>query len=43
MSLAGLGEVYFGNWDDAKLSGEEKIDEAAVRVCLWLAGLEAPS
>lgn len=36
-----FGEVYFGSWDDAKLSGEEKIDEAAVRVCLWLAGLRA--
>ena len=35
-----FGEVYFGSWDDAKLSGEEKIDEAAVRVCLWLAGLK---
>lgn len=34
-----FGEVYFGSWDDAKLSGEEKIDEATERVCLWLAGL----
>lgn len=34
-----FGEVYFGSWDDAKLSGKEKIDEAAVRVCLWPAGL----
>lgn len=38
-----FGEVYFGSWDDAKLSGEEKIDEAAVRVCLWLAGLRVSS
>lgn len=39
----GFGEVYFGSWDDAKLSGEEKIDEAAVRVCLWPAGLKVSS
>lgn len=38
-----FGEVYFGSWGDAKLSGEEKIDEAAVRVCLWLAGLKVSS
>lgn len=37
--LGWFGEVYFGSWDDAKLNGEEKIDEAAMRVCLWLAGL----
>lgn len=43
VSLAGLGEVYFGSWDDAKLSGEQKIDEAAVRVCLWPAGLKVSS
>lgn len=38
-----FGEVYFGSWNDAKLSGKEKIDEAAVRVCLWLAGLNVSS
>jgi hypothetical protein len=36
--LSWFGEVYFGSRDDAKLSGEEKIDEASARVCLWLAG-----